>query len=239
MLCDEPSLIRLATDEAALERLRAKAIGELAILPQALHARETYVSLLERSSSSPAIKASALRSLNRIAPDDGAIDAFVRKFVSAPDAVLHEAACEIATDSKRLDDVLFRLLDDANPKLVYRACLALEWRGKITTEILGRLASHPSADIRQHVLNAYRDMSTSEAENHIVAALRDPDATMRGIAAHELRKRRLARAVPALEAALDAEKDANVAHSMAKALEALCDSSGSSSRSGDGPATSR
>jgi hypothetical protein len=221
MLGDESSLTRLATDEAAPERLRNKAIFALAALPAALDARKTLVSLLERSSSLPAIKASALRSLNFVAPGDAAVDASARHFAAASEAVLHEAAYHVAVDSQRLDDVLLRLLDDANPNLVLGVFLALNRRGKITTEILGRLGSHPSPQVRQQALTEFGKMSASEAATHIVAALRDPDPATRRIAAHKVRDRRLAQAVPALEAALAAEKDPDAAHAMARALEAL------------------
>jgi hypothetical protein len=221
MLGDEPSLTRLASDDVAPERLRNKAIMALAVLPGALHARETFVSLLERSSSAPAIKDSALRSLSFIAPNDGAIDTFAREAVEAPDAVLHEAAFDVAVRSDRLDDVLARLLEDPNPDLVERAFLGLNRRGKISTEILARLSSHPSSEVRQQVLTEYEKRSTPDATNHIIAALRDPAPAMRRSAAHKVRIRRLAQAVPALEAALAAEKDPDAAHAMARALEAL------------------
>jgi hypothetical protein len=220
MLGDEPSLTRLATDEAAPERLRIKAIGALGVLRTASHARETFVLLLERSSS-PAVKAYALRSLGRLAPNDSATDGFARQAVAAPDAVLHEAAFDVATSTHRLDDVLFQLLDAPEPRLVERAFLALKRSGKITTQILERMAPHASPQVRQQVLTMFGEMTTPEAVNHIIAALHDPDPAMRRIAAHTVRNRQLAQALPALEAAFAVEKDPDPARAMTKALEAL------------------
>jgi hypothetical protein len=221
MLGDEDGLTRLALDEGAPERLRRKAIGALSVLRTARHARETFVSLLERGTSSPAIEASALRSLTQVAPDDGAVDAFARRAAEAPDAALHEAAYDVAIATRRLDDVLLRFLDDPDAKLVARAFMALARRGKITPEILGRLASHASTEVRLHVLVALEELGTPEAIARVLAFLRDPGAELRRRAAQVARNRGLRQAVPALEAAIAVEKDAKAANAMARALEAL------------------
>jgi hypothetical protein len=223
MLGDERSLVELATNVAAPDRLRGKAVGALSGLA-GLRDRAAAIDAFRAAfdGGSPALQRDALSAWLRVAPEDEGVAKALRKAAASPDPELRERAMSEAGGlGHRFVDVLLAGLDDPDPRIVEECFMTLARWKALTLPLLSKLQGHPSEEVRLHVLTSLEKIKDPLSVSLVLASLADPSPFVRGHAAASLRVLGARDAAPALESAIQSEQDATARNAMISALQAL------------------
>jgi HEAT repeat protein len=223
MLGDERSLVELATNAAAPDRSRGKAVGALSGLA-GLRDRAAAIEAFRAAfdGGSPALQRDALSAWLRVAPEDeGAAKALRQAAASADPELRGRATSEAAGLGQRFVDVLLAGLDDPDPRIVEECVMTLARWNALTLSLLSKLHANPSAEVRLHVLTSLEKIKDPLSVSLVLASLSDPSAFVRRHAATSLRALGARDAAPALQAAIQSEQDATARKAMLSALQAL------------------